>query len=115
MSKVRLQFFFLITFLQFSFSVFAQAQQEINPPYNIKTASFMQNGENVYPFFRLGEKFEFVFDDLFGNEANYYYTITHCNYDWTQSQLTVNEYVEGFDNQRIQNYENSFNKSEVNE
>ena len=73
----------------------------------------MQNGENVYPFFRLGEKFEFVFDDLFGNEANYYYTITHCNYDWTQSQLTVNEYVEGFDNQRIQNYENSFNTLQI--
>lgn len=73
----------------------------------------MQNGENVYPFFRLGENFTFAFDDLFGNEANYYYTLTHCNYDWTKSQLTVNEYISGFDNQRIQNYQNSFNTLQI--
>src|SRR5687768_7510844 len=84
---------------------FAQVQEEIAPPYNIKTASFLKDGQNVYPFFRLNEGFTFAFDDLFGNEANYYYTIQHCNYDWTpSSMLSVNDYVRGFDNQRIQNY-----------
>jgi hypothetical protein len=92
----------------------AQVQQEVAPPYNIKTASFMRGSENAYPLFRLGEGFEFVFDDLFGNEANYYYSLTHCNYDWTPStMLTVNDYVEGFDNQRIQNYANSFNTLQI--
>lgn len=92
----------------------AQVQKEIPPPYNIKTVSFQRNGENVYPFFRLGERMEFVFDDLFGNEANYYYSLTHCNYDWTPSEmLTVNDYIEGFDNQRIQDYANSFNTLQI--
>lgn len=109
-SLLRLIVFLLIV----SFSSFAQVQQEIAPPYNIKTASFMQGEANVYPFFRLGEAFTFVFDDLFGNEANYYYSITHCNYDWTPSgMLSVNDYVDGFDNQRIQDYANSFNTLQI--
>ena len=112
MLKARLRLICLAFLIQLSY-VNAQVLEEIAPPYNIKTASFMQNGENVYPFFRLGENFTFAFDDLFGNEANYYYTLTHCNYDWTKSQLTVNEYISGFDNQRIQNYQNSFNTLQI--
>lgn len=92
----------------------AQVQQEVAPPYNIKTVSFIQNNENVLPYFRLGETFTLAFDDLFGNEANYYYTLQHCNYDWTPStQLTVNDYIQGFDNQRIQTYNNSFNTLQI--
>jgi Domain of unknown function (DUF5103) len=88
--------------------------QEVQPPYNIKTISFSQNNENVLPYFRLNDSFTLAFDDLYGNEANYYYTIQHCNYDWTpSSQLTVNDYLQGFDNQRIQNYNNSFNTLQI--
>ncbi|MFL9838883.1 DUF5103 domain-containing protein [Flavobacterium sp. ST-75] len=112
MLKARLRLICLVFLIQLSYAN-AQVLEEIAPPYNIKTASFMQNGENVYPFFRLGENFTFAFDDLFGNEANYYYTLTHCNYDWTKSQLTVNEYISGFDNQRIQTYQNSFNTLQI--
>lgn len=112
MLKARLRLICLAFLLQLTYTN-AQVLEEMAPPYNIKTASFMQNGENVYPFFRLGENFTFAFDDLFGNEANYYYTLTHCNYDWTKSQLTVNEYISGFDNQRIQNYQNSFNTLQI--
>src|SRR5690606_34557709 len=112
MLKARLRLICLVFLIQLSYAN-AQVLEEIAPPYNIKTASFMQNGENVYPFFRLGENFTFAFDDLFGNEANYYYTLTHCNYDWTKSQLTVNEYLTGFDSQRIQTYQNSFNTLQI--
>ncbi len=104
----------VILLLLMPFIINAQVQQEIAPPYNIKTVSFRQNNENVYPFFRIGEAFQLTFDDLFGNEANYYYSLTHCNYNWTpSSQLTVNDYIEGFDNQRIQNYQNSFNTLQI--
>ncbi|MGQ3088608.1 type IX secretion system plug protein domain-containing protein, partial [Flavobacterium sp.] len=71
---------FLGAALLFSTTAFGQVQQEIAPPYNIKTVSLMRSSENVYPYFRLGEGFTLVFDDLFGNEANYYYSIQHCNY-----------------------------------
>ena len=93
----------------FTWVSFGQVLQEVNPPFNIKTISFQQNNENVIPIFRLGDSFRFIFDDLFMDEANYYYTITHCNYDWSKSQLSQIEYLNGLDNQRIINYENSFN------
>ncbi|GGB82163.1 DUF5103 domain-containing protein [Flavobacterium suaedae] len=105
-----------VTVFLFLISVIAsaQVQQELAPPYNIKTVSFRVNNENVYPYFRLGERFTLEFDDLFGNEADYYYSLTHCNYDWTpSSQLSINDYIEGFDNQRIQNYQNSFNTLQI--
>lgn len=97
-------FFLLICCISFSQSI-----EEVHPPFNIKTISFQQNNENVIPIFRLGDVFKFSFDDLFMEEANYYYTITHCNYDWTKSQLSQIEYLNGLDNQRIINYENSVN------
>lgn len=96
-----------------SYSTFSQIEKEVIPPYNIKTISFVQNGQNVIPIFRLGDSFSFQFDDLFGNEANYYYTLTHCNYDWQPSQLVKAEYLNGFDDQRIQNYTNSFNTLQI--
>ena len=52
---------------------FSQIEKEIIPPYNIKTVSFVQNNQNAIPVFRLGDSFSFQFDDLFGNEANYFY------------------------------------------
>lgn len=101
--RLTLIFSFISSFL------FAQSEQETNPPFNIKTISFIQNNQNVMPIFKLGEQFQFVFDDLYGDEANYYYTLTHCDYDWTKSDLNLNEYLVGLDNQRIITYDNSFN------
>lgn len=90
-------------------SVNSQILTEINPPSNIKTIQFSQGGQTVVPIFRLGDSFQIQFDDLYGDEANYYFTITHCNYDWTTSVLAKNEYLTGYDEQRIQDYQNSFN------
>src|SRR5690606_28887374 len=79
----------------------------------IKTISFVQNGLNAVPIFSLHDPFQIQFDDLFGNEANYYYEIVHCDYDWRPSQLVKSEYLSGFDNLRIQNYTNSFNTLQI--
>jgi hypothetical protein len=91
----------------------AQEEKEINPPYNIRTVSFYQNDQNAIPVFRLGDSFQLQFDDLYGNEANYYYTITFCDYNWKPSQLSKNEYLNGFDDQRIQDYTNSINTLQI--
>ncbi|WP_343625195.1 DUF5103 domain-containing protein [Flavobacterium lindanitolerans] len=106
---MKKNYFIVLLVCLFSGLVKAQVQNEIDPPFNIKTVSFVQNGQNVIPIFNLQEGFQLQFDDLYGNEANYYYEIVHCNYDWTPSQLVKSEYIQGFDNQRIQDYENSFN------
>lgn len=100
----------LLLFLPLS----AQVETEVLPPYNIKSVSFQQSGgQNTVPIFALGDSFTFRFDDLFGNEANYYYQIVHCDYDWKPSQLVKSEYLAGFDDVRIQNYTNSFNTLQI--
>lgn len=91
----------------------AQVEKEVLPPYNIRTVSLVQNGLNSIPVFKLGDSFQLQFDDLFGNEANYYYVIQHCDYDWKPSQLSKAEYLQGFDDQRIQDYTNSFNTLQI--
>ena len=92
---------------------FSQIEKEVIPPYNIKTITFSQNDQNAVPIFQLNDSFQFQFDDLYGNEANYYYQIVHCNYNWEPSQLAKSEYLNGFDDQRIQDYTNSFNSLQV--
>lgn len=94
-------------------SAMAQSEVEVIPPYNIKTASFMQSNENVVPLFELGAGFLFQFDDLFGNEADYYYEIVHCDYNWVPTNIPKQEYLKGFDGQRIQQYENSLNTLQI--
>lgn len=106
MTKSYISFIFFLAVMAFGYS---QVEEEVAPPFNIKTASFVQNGQNVVPFFRLGERFQFRFDDLYASEQDYTYTITHCDYNWEPSSLSKNEYIQGFDNVRIQDYQNSQN------
>ncbi|MFV8378439.1 DUF5103 domain-containing protein [Flavobacterium sp. LB3R33] len=109
-------FFKIISFILLVFttnSSSAQAEKEVAAPYNIKTISFLQSDRNVIPIFKLGEGFQLQFDDLFGNEANYYYEIIHCDYNWNPTAIPKNEYLQGFDNQRIQDYTNSFNTLQI--
>ena len=93
--------------------LFSQVENEVAPPFNIKTISFIQNNQNAAPILQLGRGFQLQFDDLFGNEADYYYEIIHCDYNWNHSEIPKNEYLQGFDNQRIQNYNNSFNTLQI--
>jgi hypothetical protein len=104
----------LLIFIFASATAHAQGiQTEIIPPYNIKTVSFVQNGNNVVPIFELGDTFTFQFDDLFANEANYYFEVIHCDYNWKPTDIPKTDYVTGFDNQRITDYSNSFNTLQV--
>jgi hypothetical protein len=106
------KYLFLITFLITATISFSQ-EKEVVPPYYIKTVSFVQNGQNAVPLFLLGDTFQLQFDDLHGTEDNYYYKITHCDYDWKPSQLSINEYLGGFDELRIQDYYNSINALQI--
>jgi hypothetical protein len=111
MSKFLFQNLLLLFF--FVSATAQEAQTEIDPPYNIKTVSFVQNGNNVVPILELGSSFQFEFDDLFGNEANYYFDITHCDYNWKPTDIPKTDYISGMDNQRITDYQNSFNTLQV--
>ena len=49
------------------------------------------------------------FDDLDADIKDYYYTIIHCNSDWTASDLMESEYISGFTDEPITDYTFSFN------
>ena len=91
-------------------SIKAQQGQEYLPPSNIKSVKFFgsDRAEN-FPVIAIGQKITLIFDDLNGNEADYYFKVKHFNHDWNRSKLFQNEYLEGFDNLRIDNYNTSFN------
>lgn len=105
--------FYISALLAFvSFYTFAQKKplEEVEPPYFIKSIELAgTNDGDQFPVLRLGEPLNVTFDDINGDEADYYYKIVHCNYDWTPSNLAKAQYMRGMDNQRIINYENSFN------
>lgn len=100
--------YILFLFGLISSSAFGQVMEEVNPPENIKTVVFKGPTEDQFPVIQLGESMTLEFDDLTANEQDYYYKIFHCDYDWTPSQLLKSQYLDGADNQRIIDYENSY-------
>lgn len=101
-----LSFFFALA----TITTTAQAVVETPPPNYIRTVIFEgPTGYSGVPVIRIGEPLLLKFDDIIGDEANYYYTLEHFNYDWSPSELLKTEFLEGFDNVRITDYQNSFN------
>lgn len=104
-----MRLFLSLFFLTFSVCVNGQVT-ETSPPNYIKTIEFRGNTPQAQlPILKLGERFQLAFDDLVGDESDYYYRIDHYNFDWTPSNLAKSEYLNGFDDVRIDYYENSFN------
>lgn len=102
---------FLLALLSFGM-VFSQVK-EIQPQDYIKTISFGKGPQSEFPIFKLGEAITLEFDVLNGNEEDYYYEVKHYNTDWTPSSLIESEYLEGFNEQRIREYQNSFNTYQI--
>lgn len=97
-----------IAFLFVAPLVFAQVQEEVNPPENIRSVIFEGPTGDQFPVVQLNDPIYLEFDDTTANEQDYYYKIVHCDYDWTPSQLLKSQYLTGVDNQRIIDYENSY-------
>ena len=103
---LKLKHFWLLIW---AFPMWAQVQEEVNPPDNIKTIIFKGPTDDQFPIIKLGETITLEFDDMSATEQDYYYKIIHCDYDWTPSTLLKSEYLDGADNQRIIDYQNSYN------
>ena len=98
-------------FLSFKF-IFSQS---INPD-NVKSVSFQKQNENKFSNIFVGtinEKFSLSFDILSGLEHDLYYIIEHCDFNWEKSQLIKSEYIQGFDDVKIDNYSSSFNTYQI--
>ncbi len=62
--------------------------------------------ENQLPVYNLGssDQLQLTFDDLRGDVRNYYFGIEHCDKDWTPSRVNILDYVQGFNEDRIEDY-----------
>tara|TARA_B100000941_G_scaffold276802_1_gene239771 strand:- start:963 stop:2231 length:1269 start_codon:yes stop_codon:yes gene_type:complete len=75
----------------------------------IKSIIFKNIDEKYqFPIININEKFFLSFDDISNQDNDYYYKIFHYDYNWTKSKLFKNEYIHGFDNQRITEIKSSF-------
>ena len=98
-------FFCFIYFFQLGYS-----QSDLTEPDYIKTIVFKPTLTNRYaPIIKLGEKLILSFDDLNADEHDYTYKIEHCTLDWDISNLSEFEFINGYAEDRIRDYENSFN------
>ncbi|MCK0144836.1 DUF5103 domain-containing protein [Arenibacter sp. F26102] len=104
---MRLNLYALLLLLS-AHLAYAQVQSEINPPTNIKSIIFKGSTDDQFPVVNLGDPIYLEFDDLLANEQDYYYKIVHCDYDWTPSSLLKSQFLNGLDNERIVDYENSY-------
>lgn len=89
--------------------------QSISPDL-VKSISFLKQNDNRLSNVFVGtlnERFSLSFDILSGIEHDLYYIIEHCDYDWKKSQLIKSEYIQGFDDVKIDNYSSSFNTYQI--
>ena len=99
---------YIIAFVLSLWGLGGFAQENICFSPRIKTLQVKVDGQwGVPPVVLLsrGHRVEVSFDDLQAQYERYTYTITHCNADWTESDLLTSEYMTGFGEQRIEHYE----------
>ena len=97
------------------FICFGSFGQQINVE-KIKSIAFEKFDEKKQSNFYIGQLFQsfsISFDVLSGYENDIYYTIDHCNYYWNKSKLLKSEYLQGFDDVKIDNYYSSFNTYQI--
>jgi hypothetical protein len=78
----------------------------------IKTVQLYRDGWNLsYPVIKLNnnEKLIFNFDLVDDQAETFYYTFIHCDKDWKKSDIFPNDYIDGFAENPIEDYEASFN------
>ncbi len=79
---------------------------------DIKSVKITHNANELLdPIIQLNssETLKISFDILGDEVHSYAYTFIHCDYQWNQSSIMQPDYLEGFFNNYINNYEYSFN------
>ena len=79
---------------------------------SIRSVLFHREGWELTPpliLYNSDEKLFLSFDDLDGDYKVWQYTVVHCDANWKPTDLWQNEYLEGFTDDFIREYEFSFN------
>ena len=89
--------------LLLSTTSFAQFLTEFSPPAHIKSVLFYVNDQTTsLPIVPLNESITLRFDDLNADDSTYYYTVERANAHWEKSDLFRADYMDGYDDIRIQ-------------
>lgn len=104
----------IITLLLGLFSFFTIiAQDEIKMEdyvyvTNIKSVSLSPNGsmlDGAVTYLGSGVNLFLTFDDMDADQKDYSYDIIHCDRNWVPSDLLKQEYIDGFVDERIDNFQ----------
>ncbi len=114
---------YALTLLVFFFSIASHSQDEnlrfTDTIYidDIKSVKFHVDGYLLgMPVLFAGDPTPLVlsFDDTSGDDIkDYVYSVVHCDLDWRPSRLSEMEYVAGFSEDRVDDYEYSFKAKSV--
>ncbi len=100
--------FFIILFC-FNIFLFSKTKKKLEENPLIKTVVFSGGTfDSQFPIIKMNQTLLLSFDDISGEENFYYYRIIHCNFDWSKSKLLKSEYLDGNDNNLIDNIESSY-------
>jgi hypothetical protein len=78
----------------------------------VKSAMLYRDGwNNSQPFIELasGQKLKLEFDMLGNDIETLYYSFIHCNKDWEPSGLFTTDFLDGFHENQLEDYAQSFN------
>lgn len=74
---------------------------------SIQSVQFHPVGkEGQPPIYKLGEREPLLltFDDLRADVRNFYVSIEHCDQNWTPSRTSILDYIDGFNEDRVDDY-----------
>ncbi len=80
--------------------------------HNIKSIQLYREGWiSSYPVLTVREEIPLIleFDELSEDLSYFRYTIYHCDADWRRSEMTEQEYLDGYSENPINDFEGSFN------
>ena len=94
-----------------------RAQQSLTFTEDIRSLQQSVNGDPLLPpILTLGkrEHINIEFDELSHDYHRFIYHIQHCNADWSVTEdLFESDFLNGFNDQPIEDYENSFNTTQL--
>ncbi|TKG91098.1 DUF5103 domain-containing protein [Puteibacter caeruleilacunae] len=79
---------------------------------SIKTVQFFRDGWSMSnPVIELNSDVQLIlsFDELNSEANEYFYTIRHCSANWEESSLHPTDFIEGFEEQVVHDYQYSLN------
>lgn len=109
-------FKYIITILSLFVTLAANAQFARSFVPDVRTPQIMLNEEwGEPPVMRLGgdDVLQFSFDEMSHVYHRYVYRIVHCNADWSLSDILEIDYLEGFNDVVIEDWENSVNTNQL--